>query len=388
MSVKEKSDTSGSNILLVANYESDVGYAWWLMETYWAAVASHFADQGRKSYVIFPRLNKLSSILENAPLSALEIDFCDRSKTGIRKLRRLVIDKSIKCVYLTDRGYYDQIYYFLRKWGVKCIVNHDHTPGDRPPAMYLNRFFKTMLHRSGLLSCDHYIGVSRFVYDRLIENACVPSARCSYVLNGIRPLEINPRLQYYAHEQFGIPADGIIVVSTGRATYYKGIDFIIKCANILINSKGYKDIYFLHCGDGPDLNSFKSLTSEYRIESKFIFAGRRNDVRSILPSCDIGFQASLGEAFSLSILEYLSAGLATIVPDNCGNSEAINNGVNGFIYKTGDAGEAIDILENLISDAALRKRVGRAGAESVESRFNIERAICELLGQLDRMFKE
>lgn len=37
-----------SHILLVANWESDVGYAWWLMENFWATIAQYYRAQNRR----------------------------------------------------------------------------------------------------------------------------------------------------------------------------------------------------------------------------------------------------------------------------------------------------------------------------------------------------
>ena len=35
------------NILLVGNWSSDTGYAWWLMETFWVAIARKFRGRCR-----------------------------------------------------------------------------------------------------------------------------------------------------------------------------------------------------------------------------------------------------------------------------------------------------------------------------------------------------
>lgn len=372
------------NILLVANYSSDVGYAWWLMETFWAAIARYFAQRGRKTLLIFPKITVLPERIMKSPIIPMELDFRDRSRSNISALHRLITDNAIRYIYLSDGKYYDPFYLRLRTWGVTSIINHDHTPGERSRPSPFRRWPKTLLHRLKILSCSHYIGVSRFVHDRLIVNACIPSNRCYYVLNGIEPIGRDPGLRNYARGQFGIPEDATIIVASARATFYKGIDFIIRCASVLLQEKKLKNLYFLHCGSGPDLDALKKMVVEYGIDSNFIFAGHRSDIRSILQSCDIGMQASQGEAFSLAILEYMSAGLATIVPNNCGNAEAIDDGNTGVLYRPGDLITACSHLERLIQNPGLRMQLGQAAMRAVIDRFTIDRATKELVDLMEQ----
>lgn len=361
------------NILLVANYKSDVGYAWWLMENFWVQIADLFVARGRKIFLIYPEINDVPISIRESAIQIYQHDFADSSKLARCKLKQLIRQNDITSIYLTDKPYLSKFYFVLRTWGIRKIAMHDHIPGDRAPLPLPRRLFKKAMHRLQIFSCDNYIGVSKFVYNRFIRVGCIPVSKCCYVLNGIRPIVVDPRFRFYANEQFAIPKDSIIVISTGRATFYKGLDTILKCANILINDHHRQNVYFLHCGDGPDLGRFNKMSHDLNLTNRFIFAGRRNDIPQILQSCQIGMQASTGEAFSLSILEYLGAGLATIVPNNSGNSEAIEDNINGFLYRTGDAQEATMLVERLMDDEGLRLRVGTNAIKSVKDRFNLER---------------
>lgn len=374
---------SQGNILLVANYKSDVGYAWWLMENFWIQIAKYFKH--RKKVLIYPRITNIPDHIKDSDIEIMEHDFSSNCVRSKRRLRDMILRKNIKSVYLTDKKYYDFRYLILRRWGVHKIVLHDHMPGERTPVPFYKRKLKAFIHSLKVFSCDHYIGVSRFVHQRLIKTACIPEGNCSYVLNGIRPIKKDTSYKHYANHLFDIPSDYIIVVSTGRATFYKGIDFIIKCADLLINRAGYRNVYFLHCGGGPDLHTFRNMLDEYRLNNRFILAGRRYDVRKILQSCHIAMHASHGEAFSLSILEYMSAGLSVLAPDNCGNHEAIENNVNGFLYPSGNAEYAVRILKNLIEDRHLRDSLGSRAMHTVKERLNLEKMNSEFVRIISRV---
>ena len=376
------------NILMVSNHASDVGYAWWLMENFWAEIANHYAAKGRRSFVVYPRVTTLSERITQAPVEVTELDWHDRSPRAVRRLRDFIRTNHIVIVYLTDAAYFDTLYARLRWWGVKVIVDHDHSGAERPPAKLVTRMIKGTGHRIGIASCDHYIGVSRFIHERFMAHVCVPPSRCSFVINGIEPVVPEERCRRYARDAFGIPDDAVVVVSTGRANRVKGIDFLITCAHTLINERGLRHLWFLHCGDGPDLDEFRQLVTQRGLEGRFILAGRRDDVRCILQSCDIAIQASVCEAFSLSLIEYLSAGLATLAPAVCGNLEAIENGVTGHLYPSRDAEVVVRLLERLASDPACRAQLGEAARRAAGEHFTLQRCNQELLATLDAVIGE
>jgi len=345
-------------------------------------ISQYFLLQNRRCFLAYPKITVVPKTIQDAAIILIEHDFADRSRASNQRLRELIRTNNIRSIYLTDKKLYDPYYLRLRKWGIKSIVLHDHKPGERQKVPPHKKLIKTLIHAIGLMSCDHYIGVSKFVCNRFLSNGCVPRRKCSYVRNGIVPIQIEDQFNYYAHEQFGISKQALLIISTGRATYYKGIDFYIECAAKLIHKRHEDLLYFIHCGDGPDLPAFKELVSNRKLDGKFIFAGRRSDISQLLQSCNIGIQTSLGEAFSLSILEYMSAGLATLAPDNCGNSEAINDGENGILYSPGDIELVVRSIVKLVHNKTFRKKLGDAGKNTIRDKFHINRTNRELINIL------
>lgn len=346
------------------------------------AIAKNFAEKNRTVYLAFPKINDISSILQDAPIEICEFDFSLVRAASNDPVKRFIQSHQIGYIYVTAYPYCDINYIRLKGWGVKKIIHHDHAPGERPRVRGLKRIIKKLVLSIPDITCDLYIGVSRFVRDRLISNVCLPVEKCKYILNGIHPYNVPLERTNYVKQEFNLPQENILIVNTGRADYYKGIDFIIDCADYLINKKGVENISFIYCGDGPNLDDFITKTRELNLGNQFIFAGYRKDLRSILPSCDIAFHASDGEAFSLSILEYMSAGCVTIAPDNCGNGEAINNKSNGFLYPTRDLHAAVKILEDTINNAILRREIAATAQNDVRVRFDLKRADQELVDVL------
>lgn len=374
------------NILLVANWDSNVGFAWWLMENFWVTISDEYSKRGFKVFLIYPSISILPEAIKNSDIITLEHDFSVCTFNNSKKLIGLIKKNQIKYIYLTDRPAINSYYCFLRLFGIKKIIVHDHTPGVRSRITGLNKLIKYLVYRLPCINADHLIAVTPFVRKRFLETLIWPKSKCSIANNGIIPVEINPDFRFYAHTQFNIPRDAKIVITTGRASYYKKIDFIIECAKYIINGNGIQNLYFIHCGDGPDLLYFKNLVKAYGLSDNFIFAGRRNDIHNLLQSADIGIQASQGEVgYSLSILEYMSAGLATLVPDNPSVNQATEHDIDGYIFPENDVPAASKIIINLLLDDAKLQSIGRNARGRVENNFNLARTNDELLDAIGKV---
>jgi len=374
------------NILLVANWESNVGYAWWLMEGFWVEISKYFEAEDISSHLIYPKITQLPETVSNSNIIVHECDFQSRSLNNMRKLYQLIKNHNIRFVYLSDSPAYGVFYILLRFFGVKKIVVHDHTPGERTRAKSWRKFLKSLVQRIPFYTADHFIAVTEYVYKRFIEVSCIPEKKCSVVSNGIEPIELNKADFKYAHKIFSIPEDRTIIVTTGRASYYKGIDFFIKCADELINKQGMLQLHFLFCGDGPDMMSFQDLVKQLGLESHFTFTGKRTDIRSILPSCQLGFHAATGEVgYSLSILEYMSAGLITIAPDNPSVSLATKHMKNGILYRSRNLESATKAIKTAVS-SELAETIRKNAIQTVRDKYTIKNTNQQLIDVLIPIF--
>ena len=92
-----------------------------------------------------------------------------------------------------------------------------------------------------------------------------------------------------------------------------------------------------------------------------------------IQSFDVGIMPLPDDAWArgkcgLKALQYLAAGVPTVVSPVGVNSEIVTDGVNGFWAST-DA-EWVDTLHRLLTDAALRAQFAREGRRTVETRYS------------------
>jgi glycosyltransferase involved in cell wall biosynthesis len=89
------------------------------------------------------------------------------------------------------------------------------------------------------------------------------------------------------------------------------------------------------------------------------------DVRQLVQAADVFLLPSLWENCPYSCLEAMAAGRAIVAADQGGMPELIDNGVNGLLAPSGDAGSFTRQIERLIDDAELRRTLGVNARETI-----------------------
>lgn len=368
-------------VLMVANYPSDVGYAWWLMENFWHLISTSAKAHGYRCVLTYPRVGEVPTMIRDSPLEIAEFTFSCHTLRDVWRGLLLIRRFAVKSIYLTDWPYYHAVYLLWRLIGVTNIVLHDHTPGDRPTIKGSRALLKSAIHAIGLFSATTYVAVSEYVGARLRDNARVPAKRCLTVTNGVRFPDDKPDRQAQVRDQIGIPHDAILIVMVSRATYYKNLRFAIQClVELLADHKLRSRVFAVHCGDGPDLDALIAETRAHEVDTNVRFLGRRSDVHEILCAADIAFHTSRGEAMSLAILEFMCAELAILASDLPSVCTALEPGVDGLTYRHDDVTDAVSGLRRLVDDSAGREALGRAARIRCRAAYSLEAT--------NRMFRE
>jgi glycosyltransferase involved in cell wall biosynthesis len=114
-------------------------------------------------------------------------------------------------------------------------------------------------------------------------------------------------------------------------------------------------------GHDAFVEDLRNRAAELGIEDRVRFLGHVHDVRPVLQGWDIAVQASLRpEPLGQNVLQYLAAGVPSIVADEGGPVEWIQDQANGIRVAPRSAGALTDALRRLAGDAGLRARIGVA----------------------------
>lgn len=134
------------------------------------------------------------------------------------------------------------------------------------------------------------------------------------------------------------------------------------------NEKTTLNIY----GSGADLAYFKKMARKHR---DIIFHGHQKDSVQKIYTNSVFMLPSYQEGFSIALLEATMLGMPIITTDVDSNGEIIQHKSNGLLVKPRDAYGLADAMNELLTDATLRKKLGERARKTYESKYNLREII-------------
>ena len=215
---------------------------------------------------------------------------------------------------------------------------------------------------SGLVTM--YVGVAEEVRRSAVMDLGIRSSKVIAIPNGIRgtmPTECGNELRAEVRRELALPEGAIVVGCVGALEPRKSYNDLIEVAQRCRSQA--KDVVFIIFGDGPLRQTLETDVARRGLTNIVRLMGFRRDVSRLLTACDVFASTSRNEGLACALLEAMSASLPVITTSAGGNGEAVLDGQTGFV----DERECLDAyaskLTLLVSDSALRRRMGDAGRE-------------------------
>lgn len=133
-------------------------------------------------------------------------------------------------------------------------------------------------------------------------------------------------------------------------------------------------------GDGPSMGQTEALATELGLAGRVRFLGQRTDVDRILAAAQVSLLVTNWEGFPLSILEAMRAGLPVVASSVGGVAESVRDGESGYLIPRADVAHLRDRIERLLTDPALRARLGAAGRARFVRDFTLSASVARTLG--------
>jgi len=189
----------------------------------------------------------------------------------------------------------------------------------------------------------------------------------------LRPLP--PVARRKARAALGLAPDAPVVVSVSRLVPRKGMDVLIDAAAALVPS--FPDLTVLIAGAGRDRARLDARVRAARAPVRMLGTVPDDELSRLYGVADVFVMACrdrwLGleqEGFGIVFLEAAACGVAQVAGRSGGADEAVVHGKTGLVVEDpGDPGRVAGALRRLLTDDALRARMGRAARRRVEKGF-------------------
>lgn len=234
----------------------------------------------------------------------------------------------------------------------------------------LKNFFRRQ--REFVHGSDKVIAVSNFVKNNLLEETFTFEERLVVVHNGIDP------------DKFFPPETNI---KRGKKILYVGQ---------IIKSKGISELYEMM--SSPDLKGFEAdllgggdLVSAYQARSDNMnFVGKVSSpelIEEYYINDQYGvfvFPTQRFEGFPMVLVEAMFSALPIVAYNMGGVSDAVEDGVNGFLIEPGNKHDFKEKVLNILSDGKLRQKMAHNSLKLAYENFTLQK----MLDQYEQVMKE
>lgn len=322
-------------------------------------VQDMFGYEGKE--LALPRMDSFLDFLETQPVDLVEIE-----TPGFFGILALLLARWIRVPivqnYRTDLLAYtslllnNEIFIALLRWWICGFLRFGSAEVIVPSLDFVDRV--------------HKMGVARH--------------KVHFLVRGVDLQRFSPlrRDRTVLHE-FAAP-EGPVIAYLGRVSREKGLETLAEAFERLLES--HPEAVLCVIGDGPFLETFRRRMEP---NGRAIFTGELNgdQLPRVLASADVFAFPSTTDTFGNAVLEALACGLATVVTDQGGPREIVEDGISGLVIPGEDAEALERSLERLLDDSELRRRLALGGVER-SKRFSPETSRDEHLAFYRRIHRE
>jgi glycosyltransferase involved in cell wall biosynthesis len=219
------------------------------------------------------------------------------------------------------------------------------------------------------------VGNSTAVTRELEAEAGGPLKVCR-ISNGI-PLgdAVTPDERTAARARFGLPPDALVLTQVANFHPYKGHGDLLTAMAAIKDRLRQPWRLLLPGRDAGEHEALRALTEQLGLVDQVVFPGEWAGSREPYAAADIGVLASHTEGFSNSLIEGMAMGLPMIATRVGGNTDAVDDGENGFLVAPSMPDELATAILTLAEMPDLRQRLGSAAREKALRQFSLESCI-------------
>jgi glycosyltransferase involved in cell wall biosynthesis len=230
-----------------------------------------------------------------------------------------------------------------------------------------------LVKRPFLRRFEAMIAVSEAVRRGVLASDVVPGRKVVTVPNGIA-LDSADRHRESLRALAGVPHRTPVIGFVGRLCPSKGLETLLEAGAIL--TKRWPELRIFVLGDAPGRQRYRrrleELAAGLGLGNTVRFFGYVDQAGLACRDFDVQVISSQAEPFGLVTLEAMAQSRPVVVTDSGGSPEIVRDGVEGFLFRAGDADGLARRLDCLLDSPGLRREMGRKGKSRVEGHFTLD----------------
>ncbi|MBD2346053.1 glycosyltransferase [Anabaena subtropica] len=226
------------------------------------------------------------------------------------------------------------------------------------------------IHRQIFADGDQFLPNCDFFRDRLLKLGCPPE-KITVLRSGI------DGDRFIFKPRHPIAGEPIRIVTTGRLTEKKGVEYGIRAIAKLIAAGASVEYYVV--GDGPLHKNLQQLIDSLNVDKSVKLLGwmQQQELINILDRSHIFLSPNVTAADGNqdapvnTIKEAAAMGLPVVSTFHGGIPEVVEDGISGFLVAERDADALAEKLQYLIDHPSIWQAMGEAGRKYVETHYDI-----------------
>lgn len=238
---------------------------------------------------------------------------------------------------------------------------------------FSKRSFSHWIDRILAKQSNKIICNSNIQRDKLLKTEKIQRSKIDVIYNGVDSEKISDIIPLNIYYEFNVPKCNKVICTVNNFTKHKNPIMFINLAQRM--SKYLQNISFLYVGSGQYKSKYKNIIKKKKLDNIVVFTGYRNDVESILPSCDVFVLTSSKEGMPNVILEAMAAKVPVIATAVDGCKEIIKHGKNGFLVNVNDIDKMEKIILNLFNNKTLCNNITSEAWQTIQNSFKVTQMV-------------
>lgn len=176
------------------------------------------------------------------------------------------------------------------------------------------------------------------------------------------------------------------VIAVGRFTHQKGFERLVEAWRLIADKVPGWHLDII--GDGEERDMLESLICDKGLSGSVSLLPPTTDMPIVYMGASVVALSSRYEGLPMILVEAQAYGLPIVSFDcKCGPADVVKDGVTGYLVPEGDTEALANRLQKVMTDDAMRNRMGKAAREASE-RYSVESVMAQWTGLFETVVKE